>query len=182
MSGIFKTGESFTIRQCFNLLGNHLITIVFGSNRMIDTNGVCTFIDEERNVTKELFKVELRGDLQPMITVEIRDKLNKLLGKAYRSTGFVTWDKENYEIIEEREGSETKRLALKRKTDGCTIFEMIKKDGNEVEINGVFHIKGYPHMIEATPDFLQTGTNQLIDCRMGCKGKGIVLTRNSIGF
>ena len=68
---------------------NNLITIIFGSNKLINTNGILTFIDQQSKIKRELFKVELRSDLQPMLTAEIRDNKNQLLGKAYRSTSFV---------------------------------------------------------------------------------------------
>ena len=160
---------------------NHLITIVFGSNRMVDTGGILTFQDTQKQIKKELFKVELRSDLQPMITVEIRDENDQLLGKAYRSTSFVYVHKD-YEFTEERKGNEIIRLALKRKKDGNFVFELIKRGKNEVEINGMFHVKGFPHPIEATRDYTKIGGITLSHNTKVGGGRGIVLTPTSIGF
>lgn len=148
---------------------------------MIDTGGILTFLDKSRQVKKDLFKVELRSDLQPMITVEIRDNNNELLGKAYRSTSFV-YCHPDYEEIVQAKGAEVIRLALKRKKDDSLIFELIKRNGNEVEINGVFHIKGFPHPIIATKNFTKIGGLTLSQNTMVGGGKGIILTPHSIGF
>jgi len=158
-----------------------LVTIIFGSNRMIDTSGILTFIDESRQIKKELFKVKLRSDLQPMITVEIRDENDQLLGKAYRSTSFVYCHRD-YRPIVETEGAEVKRLALERREDGSLIFELVKRSGNEVEINGIFHVRGFPHPIEATRDYTRIGGVTLSHNTMIGGLRGIVLTPHSIGF
>ena len=158
-----------------------LITIVFGSNELIDTNGILTFIDQKNQIKKELFRIELRSDLQPMITVEIRDRNNQLLGKAYRSTSFVHVHPD-YEEIEETKGSEIKRMGLKRKKDNALIFEMVKKSPNEVEINGIFHVKGFPHPIVATRHSTRIGGIILSHNVKVGGGKGIVLTPHSIRF
>lgn len=148
---------------------------------MIDTDGILTFIDKNRKIKRDLFKVELRSDLQPMITVELRDENNQFQGKAYRSTSFVDWAPD-YEPIIETEGAEVKRLALKRKKDDNLIFELIRKGQNEVEINGIFHVKGFPHPIIATKHFTKIGGVTLSHNTIAGGGKSIVLTPHSIGF
>ncbi len=40
-----------------------------------------------------MLKMELSA-LKPLITVEIRDKNNELLGKVWKSTSFVHWHKD----------------------------------------------------------------------------------------
>jgi hypothetical protein len=65
-----------------------LISITFGSNRFINTNGIITFRDNGKD--KDLFRYELRSsDSKPMIDVEIRDSKNELLGKVWKSASFV---------------------------------------------------------------------------------------------
>jgi hypothetical protein len=59
------------------------INITFGSNRFIGTNGVISIKG------KELFKMELADDLRPLITIEIRNQNDELLGKVWKSTSFV---------------------------------------------------------------------------------------------
>jgi hypothetical protein len=53
----------------------------------------------------------------------------------------------------QKKGHEIIRLALKRKIDCNFVFELIKRGKNEVDINGMFHVKGFPHLIEATRDY-----------------------------
>jgi hypothetical protein len=91
-----------------------MLTILFGSNWFIDTNGVVTFVDESKNIRKDLFKIELRADNKPMISVEVRDTNNQLLGRVHRSTSFVTVHPD-YESSSELSGSDVKRLLLKNK-------------------------------------------------------------------
>ena len=170
-----------------------MLTIIFGSNWFIDTNGIVTFVDAENRIKKELVKIELRDDSQPMLTVEVRDAENKLVGKAYRSTSFVGIDPE-YETITERNGSDIKKMVLKNKKTNKEVFELVnhgsrteKMNGKEVinyivEINGVFYIKGCPYPIEATSRYLDINTKKLIGNKKFGGGSGIELTPNSLAF
>ena len=153
-----------------------MVSITFGSNRFIDTNGIISFKN------KELFKYELRSsDLQPMITVEIRDKDGTLLGKVWKSTSFVYWH-EDYEPKVEREGTNVKRMALVRKSDNTTVFELIIRNPNDIEINGIFYIKGFKYPIIATKDYLKIGGIILSHNTIVRSGKGIVLTENGLSI
>lgn len=148
---------------------------------MIETGGILTFVDKSRQIERGLFKVELRSDLQLMLSVEIRDENDQLLGKAHRSTSFVHCH-QDYKVREEREGAEVKRLALRRKKDNDLIFELIKRSENVVEINGVFHVSGFPYPIIATPNFTRIGGVTLSHNTKVGGGRGIILTPQGIGF
>ena len=149
---------------------------------MIDTNGIITFRDiRGRLADKEIFKVELRSDGQPLISVEIRDRNNVLLGKVWKSTSFVHCHPD-YEGEEYREGTQVKRINLRRKKDSAVIFDLEIRSPNEVEINGIFHIEGFPHPIEATRNYTRIGgTTLAYNTKIGGR-RGIILTQNSIGF
>ena len=56
-----------------------------------------------------------------MITVEIRDRNGTLLGKLWKSTSFVHRHPDYQPKYLEQKG-ELKKLALRRKIDGLTIF------------------------------------------------------------
>jgi len=144
------------------------INIIFGSNRFIGTNGI---ISVKR---KELFRMELADDLRPLITVEIRDKNDVLLGKVWKSTSFVHTH-EDYEPIYERKDNILKRLALKRKSDNEEIFEIVFHSPDEVEINGTFHVKGLNFPIIATKAFLDLNTNKFIRNTIVKGNTGIVI-------
>ncbi len=153
-----------------------LITVLFGSNRLIGVDVPIVFRDNGKD--KQLFKYELRAsDSKPMIDVEIRDDKNDLLGKVYKSTSFVHIHKD-YEGKEEREGNDIKKMTLTRKSDNAKIFELIFHKPTEVEVNGVFHIEGYPHAIVATKDALSIGGVEFSCNTIVRKGTAIVLTRN----
>jgi hypothetical protein len=153
-----------------------LISITFGSNRFIGTNGIITFRDDGKD--KDLFKYELRSsDSKPLIDVEIRDNNGELLGKVWKSTSFVHCHKD-YEGKEEREGSDIKRMALIRKKDNTTVFELIVHKPTDIEVNGIFHIEGYQYPIIATKDGLKIGGILFAHNTKISRGKGIILTRN----
>ena len=153
-----------------------MINITFGSNRFIDTNGIITFND------KELFKYELRSsDLQPMITVEIRDQQGVLLGKVWKSTSFVHCHP-SCETEIKREGNQIRKMSLSRKTDGVKLFELNIREPNDIEINGIFHIKGFPHPIVATEDYTKIGGITISHNTKAGKGKGIILTENGFSM
>jgi hypothetical protein len=166
-----------------------MLTIIFGGNKFIETNGLVTFVDEANGIRKELFKVELRDDMHPMITVEIRDASDGLIGKAYKSTSFVAVNPD-YEPITERNESEIKRMALKKKDSGFEVFEMVNKgiskisvnnklvDNYTVEINGTFHVKGVSMLVRASKDKVQVGTNSFVGCTKMGGNFGIILTPN----
>lgn len=153
-----------------------MITVLFGSNRLIGADIPLVFRDNGKD--KPIFKYELRAsDSKPMIDVEIRDDKNNLLGKVHKSTSFVHIHKD-YEGKEEREGSDVKKMTLTRKSDNATIFELIFHKPTDVEVNGVFHIKGFPHAIVATKDALRIGGLSFSHNTIVKRGTAIVLTRN----
>ena len=154
-----------------------VIRVTFGSNRFINTNGIITFRDNGKD--KDLFRYELRSsDSKPMIDVEIRDNKNELLGKVWKSASFVYVHKD-YEGKEEREGSEIKRLALIRKNDNATMFELIVHNPTDIEINGIFHIEGYQYPIIANKNSLTIGLGNILSHNETISdGMGIILTKN----
>jgi hypothetical protein len=170
-----------------------MLTVIFGSNQFIETNGIVTFVDSAKNLRKELFKIELRDDLQPMITVDIRNSNYHLLGKAYRSTSFVAVDPD-YEDITQRQGSDIKSMVLLKKDTKQIVFELynrgsvtISQNNKEVvntivEINGVFYMEGYPFKIEATRNYLDINTNRLSNNTKVLGGFGIELTPNGFAL
>ena len=131
------------------------INITLGSNKFIGTNGIITAKG------KELFKMELADDLRPLITVEIRNDKDELLGKVWKSTSFVHWHPD-YEPTYDRENNTLKRLALRKKSNKEDIFEIIFHAPNDVEINGTFYVKGLGFPIIATKEFLDLNTNKFI--------------------
>jgi len=131
------------------------INITFGSNRFLNTNGVISVKG------KELFKMELASDGRPLITVEIRDQNGVLLGKVWKSTSFVYWDK-SCEPIYEHDNNTLKRLALVDKQNRRVVFELIFHAPNDLEINGTFYVKGLNFPIIATSGYLDLNTNKLV--------------------
>lgn len=153
-----------------------MITVLFGSNRLIGADIPIVFRDNGRD--KQLFKYELRtSDSKPMIDVEIRDDKNDLLGKVHKSVSFV-YVHNDYQGNVERKGNDVRRMTLTRKSDNTTIFELIFHKPTEVEVNGVFHIEGFPHPIIATKDALRIGGLLFSDNTIAKRGAVIVLTRN----
>lgn len=150
------------------------INVKFGSNLFLNTNGVISVRG------KELFKMELSA-LKPLITVEIRDKNNELLGKVWKSTSFVHWHKD-YEPIYEKEDNALKRLALKRKADNEIIFEAIFYSPHDVEINGIFYVEGIDFPIIATRQFLDLNTNKFIGSTIRKRKTGIEIGKDFIAI
>jgi hypothetical protein len=127
---------------------------------------------------RPLFRYELRSsDFKPLIDVEIRDDKNVPLGIVHKSTSFVHVH-EDYEGKEEREGSDVKKMTLVRKNDNAVFFELIFHKPTEVEVNGTFHIEGFPHPIIATKDALRIGGLLFSRNTIMKKGTAIVLTKN----
>ena len=112
-----------------------------------------------------------------MIDVEIRDSKNVLLGKVHKSTSFV-YVHGDYDGKEERVGSEVKKMTLTRKNDNAKVFELIFHKPTDIEVNGIFHIEGFPHSIIATHDVLKIGGITLAQNTIMKRGIGIILTRN----
>jgi hypothetical protein len=153
-----------------------LLNLLFGSNLLIGTDIPIIFRDNGKD--KELFRYELRdSDYKPLIDVEIRDDKNELLGKVHKSTSFVYVHKD-YEGKEERVGSDIKKMTLTRISDKAMIFELIFHTPTNIEVNGIFHIEGFPHPIIATHDFLKIGGITLASNTLVKRGIGIILTRN----
>ena len=154
-----------------------LITVIFGSNRLTGED-VIPIVFRDDGKDRPLFKYELRAsDFKPLIDVEIRDDKNIPLGIVHRSTSFVHVH-EDYEGKEEREGSDVKKLTLTRKSDNATFLELIFHKPTEVEVNGVFHIKGFPQAIIATKNALSIGGLVFSHNTIVKKGNAIILTKN----
>jgi len=151
------------------------INITFGSNRFLKTNGVISIKG------KELFKIELGDNLRPLITVEIRDQKGELLGKVWKSTSFVHWHKD-YDPEYEYENNTLKRLALKRRIDNKIVFELIFHAPDDVEINGIFYVKGLSFPIIATRGYLDLNTNKFIGCTKSKSNKGIEIGEDFIAI
>ena len=150
-----------------------MVNITLGSNQFIDNNGIIVYVKNGKE--KELFKYELRSsDSKPLVDVEIRDAYGKLLGKVHKSTSFV-FVHQDFETVEQRDGSEIKRLALIRKADKLVFFELIVHEPTKIEVNGIFHIGKLP--IIATREGLTIGNGmRLSNCTMENCGKGIMLS------
>lgn len=147
------------------------ITITFGSNRFINTNGVISVRG------KELLKIELGDDLQPSITVEIRDQEHKFVGRISKSTSFVYLHKD-YEPRYEREGDFLKRIALTRKSSDEVVFEIIFHSSTEVEINGIFYVEGLSFPIIATKEYLDLSTKKFSHCTVVKDNRGIEIEKD----
>jgi hypothetical protein len=133
--------------------GRNPITITFGSNRFINTNGAISIRG------KELLKIEVGDDLQPKISVDVLNQEHKLVGKVWKSTSFVLLSK-NYEPIYEHEGDLLKRFGLTRKSTGEAVLEIIFHTSTEVEINGIFFVEGINFPIIATKEYLDLNTKK----------------------
>ena len=153
-----------------------MINLIFGSNLLIGTD--IPIIFREGGEDTELLRYSLRtSDSKPLMDVEIRDSAGELLGKVWKSTSFVVVHKD-YEEKTEYEGSEVKKLMLEKKTDKSLVFELIFHTPNNVEVNGIFHIKGYPHSIIATKDCLTIGGLSFSHNTIHKRGMGLILSRN----
>jgi hypothetical protein len=152
-----------------------MTTIIFGSNKFINSNGLIVYRVNGKD--KELLKYELReSDSKPLITVEIRDNIGSLLGKVYKSTSFVHVDS-MFETEETCEGSEVKKLILRRRKDKKKFFELIVHNPNEVEINGIFYLEGHPYPIIANSSGMTIGRGNVIsNCTFENCGKAIYLS------
>jgi len=153
-----------------------MVNITFGSNKFINTNGIIVY-KALNGKDRELLKYELRdSDSKPLIEVEIRDRLGILVGKVHKSTSFVYVDP-MYESEEIREGSEVKKLVLRRKKDYHKMFELIVHSPDDIEVNGIFYIEGSPYPIIANSDGLTVGRgNTIAHCVFQNCGKGIYLS------
>jgi hypothetical protein len=153
-----------------------LVNITFGSNKFIDTNGIIVY-KAPNGKDKELLKYELReSDSKPLLEIEIRDNVGTLIGKVHKSTSFVYVDP-MYESEETREGSEVKKLVLRRRKDYRKIFELIVHSPNDIEVNGIFYVEGNPYPIIATSESLTVGRgNTISHCTMQNCGRGIYLS------
>jgi hypothetical protein len=152
-----------------------MLTITFGSNKFINSNGLVVYRLNGKD--KELLKYELReGDSKPLLTIEIRDNIGTLLGKVYKSTSFLHVDPMfDGEVV--CEGSEVKKMVLRRKKDYKKFFELIVHSSNDIEVNGIFYLEGNPYPIIATSDGLTVGRgNVLSHCTMENCGKAIYLS------
>ena len=157
-----------------------MITLLFGSNRLIGPDIPVVFRDNGKDI--ELFKYSLRdSDSKPMIDVEIRDAAGKLLGQVLKSTCLV-YIGQDYEGKEQRVGNEVRRLTLTRKSANAVLFDLIFHSPTSVELNGVFHIKGYQHSIVATNQALTIGGLTFSQNTIVKRGVGIILTRNGFAI
>lgn len=148
-----------------------LVTLVLGSNRFIDTNGLIQVKG------KELMRIEIvpyRGGFRPLITAEIRDQAGILVGRVHRSNSFAYIHPEYGQEIETRRG-EVRHLALRRFRDGLKVFDLMFKPPDEVELNGVFYIEGLDFPIIATPEYLDINTNKFIKNTIAKNGAGIII-------
>lgn len=153
-----------------------MVNITFGSNKYINTNGIIVY-RTPTGTDKELLKYELRtSDLKPLISVEIRDNVWTLIGKVHKSTSFVHVDS-MYKSEEVREGSEVKKLVLKRKKDSRVVFELIVHSPTDIEVNGIFYVEGSVFPIVATRTGLTVGRGGTISrCTFENCGRGVYLT------
>ena len=142
------------------------ITITFGSNRFINTNGMISVRG------KELLKIEVGDDLQPKISVDVLNQEYKLVGKVWKSTSFVLLSK-NYEPRYEHEGDLLKRLALIRKSTNEVVFEIVFHSPTDVEVNGVFFVEGLDFPIIATREYLDLNTKKFSHRTIVKDNKGI---------
>lgn len=150
-----------------------LITITFGSNKYIDTDGIISV--RYGGKLKDLFKVDYRiSDLMPLITVEIRDKSSKLLGKLYRSSHFLYSDPD-YEPEYVRDNGELKKILLVRKSDKEVVFELIFHSPRNIESNGIFYMKNINLPIIASRAYLQCGRMRISRSTFRNVRKAIVL-------
>jgi hypothetical protein len=152
--------------------------IIFGSNHCYETSGII-------NVKgKELFKIEaipFEKEFRPLISVEIRDKENKLVGKLHKSTSFVYCDNEYVSEEKSKEGY-PERLAIKKKSDNSYIFELDFINKNTAKINGIFNIKGLGFPIIATKDYLDINTNKFSNCKIYKNGSAIIVDKDFIAI
>jgi hypothetical protein len=157
------------------LIGKKLLTITFGSNKFVNNNGIIVY--KANGTDKELLKYELRdSDSKPLLTVEIRDECLTLVGKVWKSTSFVHVDP-MFKTEIQREGSEVTRMALRRKRDNKLYFELNIRSPNDVEINGIFYLEGYPYPIIANNAGLTIGRgNVLSNCTIENCGNAIYLS------
>ncbi len=149
-----------------------LVTIVFGSNRFVDSTGIISFEG------KEFFRI----DDMNLVTTEIRDHNSTLLGKLWKSCSWVYVDAD-YEGSVQKDPANPdalRRLTLKRKDNGRVIFELSVLDKGLVEINGTFYVEGYPQPIVATENGTTIGTNSVHHNIFDRKKRGIDFDRNGL--
>ena len=99
-----------------------------------------------------------------MITTEIRDNEGRLLGKLYRSTSFVHIDDSCESKIESEQGRPFK-LELRKKEDKTLLLQVIIRKPSQVEINGIWFIKGLDYPIIATKDYVDINTIKISNSR-----------------
>jgi hypothetical protein len=158
----------------------NVYNVRFGSNNFINTDGVIAFDDSGK--LKQLLKYEIDPNSKPLVTVEIRDSNNALLGKVYKASSFVVVHPD-YDGKIVRQGSDVKTMALLRKSDGAVMFELLIHAPNNIEVNGIFHIEGYPYPIIASRNGLEVGRgNRLSGCTIAKNGTGIVLSKNGFAI
>ncbi len=151
------------------------VTIIFGSNRFIGTNGIISVKG------KQLFKIDWSNAQRPLITVDIRNKKNELLGKVWKSTSFVHHH-EDYEPVYETEGSTVKRLSLRNKISCDIVFDLVFLPNNSLDITGVFYVKELPFPIIATHEYLDLNTNRFSRNTIMKNGTGILIDKEFIAI
>jgi hypothetical protein len=68
------------------------------------------------------------------------------------------------------------------KSSDMYVFELVYSQPNEVEINGIFYMRGLDYPIIATKDYLDLNTNKFIHHTKISNGAGIIIDNNSIAI
>src|ERR1035437_1164016 len=158
----------------------NVYNVRFGSNNFINTDGVIAFDDNGK--LKQPLKYEIDSTSKPLVTVEVRDSNNTLLGKVYKATSFVVVHPD-YDAKVVRQGSDVKAMSLIRKNDGAVMFELLIHAPNNIEINGVFYIEGYSYAITASRSGLVVRRgNTISGFTIAKNGTGIVLSKNGFSI
>ena len=143
--------------------------LVFGSNYIEKTlamDGPSTPIVVKG---QELFRLERGRDEQLLVTTEVRDKAGKLLVKVARNSPVAR--AKDVVVKKTEKPARGQRHIEARDAKGQLILEVDVRSPSEVEVNGVFYVKG--EEILATKETLKVAGLTIARSRMTDSGVGI---------
>jgi hypothetical protein len=144
--------------------------LVFGTNYIEQTSRL-----EGRSIAVlvrgvEIFKIERGTDEQLLLSTEVRDAKGELLVKVNRNNA-VYFKRGEIEVKETQKDPLGLRHLEAKRTNGDLVLEVDVKSMSEIEVNGVFVVKGV--RIEATKNGLRINGLTLAHNQMTDNGTAI---------
>ena len=144
--------------------------LVFGTNHIEKTGSF-----EGRSIPLvvrgvEVFKIERGTDEQLLLSAEVRDERGELLVKLNRNN-VAYFNKGEVKVSETQKETRGLRRLEARRANGDLVLEVDVKSVSEIEVNGVFVVKGV--RVEATKNGLRIDGLTLVHSQMTDNGTAI---------